>query len=52
MTSETLYALGIALMDGALSSGKPVTATVSASDTYVRRGGKWQSLYYQETQVR
>jgi Domain of unknown function (DUF4440) len=28
---------------------KPVTATVSAADTYVRRGGKWQSLLYQET---
>ena len=27
MTSETLYALGIALMDSALSSGKPVTAS-------------------------
>jgi integrase/recombinase XerD len=27
VTSETLYALGIALMDGALSSGKPVTAS-------------------------
>jgi hypothetical protein len=25
--------------------GKPVTATVSASDAYVRRGGKWLSLY-------
>jgi integrase/recombinase XerD len=27
VTSETLYALGIALMDGALSSGKPVKAS-------------------------
>jgi len=27
VTSETLYALGIALMDGALSNGKPVTAS-------------------------
>ena len=27
VTSETLYALGIALMDRALSSGKPVTAS-------------------------
>jgi integrase/recombinase XerD len=27
VTSDTLYALGIALMDGALSSGKPVTAS-------------------------
>jgi integrase len=27
VTSETLYALGIALMDGALSSGKPVTTS-------------------------
>ncbi len=27
VTSETLYALGVALMDGALSSGKPVTAS-------------------------
>jgi ketosteroid isomerase-like protein len=31
--------------------GKPVTATVSASDAYVRRGGKWLSLYYQETRL-
>src|SRR5258708_39843255 len=31
---------------------KPTTATVSASDTYVRRGGKWLSLLYQETQAR
>ena len=30
----------------------PATATVNAADTYVRRGGKWQSLLYQETQVR
>jgi len=36
----------------AMKGGKPVTATVSAADTYVRRGGKWQSLYYQETQVK
>ena len=27
VTSETLYALGIALMDGALSKGKPITAS-------------------------
>ena len=32
--------------------GKPVTASVSASDAYVRRGGKWLSLYYQETQLK
>ena len=32
--------------------GKPVTATVSASDAYVRRGGKWLSLYYQETPLK
>jgi hypothetical protein len=32
--------------------GKPVTATVSASDAYVRRGGKWLSLYYQETRLK
>jgi len=31
---------------------KPVTATVSAADTYVRRAGKWQSLLYQETQAK
>jgi hypothetical protein len=31
--------------------GKPVMATVSASDAYVRRGGKWLSLYYQETRL-
>jgi hypothetical protein len=31
---------------------KPVTATVSAADTYVRRGGKWLSLLYQETQAK
>jgi len=31
---------------------KPTTATVSASDTYVRRGGRWQGLYYQETQLK
>jgi uncharacterized protein DUF4440 len=31
---------------------KPVTATVSAADTYVRRGGRWQSLLYQETQAK
>ena len=31
---------------------KPVTATVSASDAYVRRGGKWLSLYYQETPLK
>ncbi len=36
----------------AMKGGKPTTATVNASDTYVRRGGKWQSLYYQETQVK
>jgi hypothetical protein len=35
-----------------MKGGKPVTATVSAADTYVRRGGKWQSLYYQETQLK
>ena len=33
VTSETLYALGIALMDGAMSSGKPVTAS-SVQTTY------------------
>ncbi len=33
VTSETLYALGIALMDRALSSGKPVTAS-SVQTTY------------------
>jgi hypothetical protein len=33
MTSETLYALGIALMDGALSRGKPITAS-SVQTTY------------------
>ena len=33
VTSETLYALGIALMDGAFSSGKPVTAS-SVQTTY------------------
>jgi uncharacterized protein DUF4440 len=32
--------------------GKPVTATVSASDAYVRRGGKWLSLFYQETRLK
>jgi len=31
---------------------KPTAATVAASDTYVRRGGKWQSLYYQETALK
>jgi hypothetical protein len=31
---------------------KPTSATVAASDTYVRRGGKWLSLYYQETLVK
>jgi Domain of unknown function (DUF4440) len=31
---------------------KPTTATVSAADTYVRRGGRWQGLYYQETQLK
>ena len=30
----------------------PMTATVNAADTYVRRGGKWQSLLYQETQLK
>ena len=33
VTSETLYALGIALMDGALSRGKPITAS-SVQTTY------------------
>jgi len=32
--------------------GKPETATVSAADTYVRRGGKWLSLLYQETRLK
>ena len=36
----------------AMKGGKPTTATVSAADAYVRRGGKWQSLYYQETQAK
>lgn len=31
---------------------KPVTATVAASNTYVRRGGKWLSMLYQETQTK
>ena len=31
---------------------KPTTAMVAASDTYVRRGGKWLSLLYQETQLK
>jgi hypothetical protein len=35
-----------------IKGGKAETATVSASDTYVRRSGKWLSLLYQETQVR
>jgi hypothetical protein len=30
----------------------PTTATVSASDAYVRRGGKWLSLYYQEMKLK
>ncbi len=36
----------------AAKGAKPTTATVSASDAYVRRGGKWLSLYYQETQLK
>jgi hypothetical protein len=36
----------------AAKGAKPDTVTVSASDTYVRRSGKWLSLFYQETQVR
>ena len=35
-----------------MKGSKPVSATVSAADTYVRRGGKWQSLLYQETQAK
>jgi hypothetical protein len=31
---------------------KPVTATVAASNTYVRRGGKWLSMLYQETETK
>lgn len=31
---------------------KPVTAIVAASNTYVRRGGKWLSMLYQETQTK
>jgi hypothetical protein len=30
----------------------PTSAMVAASDTYVRRSGKWLSLYYQETPLR
>jgi len=36
----------------AIKGAKVETATVSASDTYVRRGGKWLSLLYQETQLK
>ena len=35
-----------------MKGSKPDTATVSAADTYVRRGGKWLSLYYQETHLK
>jgi hypothetical protein len=35
-----------------IKGAAPTTATVSASDTYVRRGGKWLGLFYQETQVK
>jgi len=35
-----------------MKGSEPTTATVSAADTYVRRGGKWLSLLYQETQVK
>ena len=35
-----------------MKGSKPTTATVSASDTYVRRGGTWLSLLYHETQVK
>jgi Domain of unknown function (DUF4440) len=38
---------------GSRSKGGPTTtATVAASDAYVRRGGRWQSLYYQETALK
>jgi len=36
----------------AIKGAKVETATVSASDTYVRRSGKWLSLFYQETQIK
>jgi ketosteroid isomerase-like protein len=32
--------------------GPSMTSKVAASDAYVRRGGRWQSLYYQETPLK
>ena len=32
--------------------GPAMTTKVAASDAYVRRGGRWQSLYYQETPLK
>src|SRR5262249_27855747 len=32
--------------------GPAMTSKVAASDAYVRRGGRWQSLYYQETPLK
>jgi hypothetical protein len=36
----------------ASGKAKPVTATVAASNTYVRRDGRWRSMLYQETETR
>ena len=35
----------------ATKNEKAATATVAASNCYVRRGGRWLSLLYQETQI-
>ena len=36
----------------AMKTDKAVTTTVTSSNCYVRRGGKWLSLLYQETQIK
>ena len=36
----------------ALATLGAMTSKVAASDAYVRRGGRWQSLYYQETPLK
>lgn len=36
----------------ASGNAKPETATVASSNTYVRRGGRWVSMLYQETRIK
>lgn len=49
VTSDVAILLYRVTYTSATGKEKPSTMTAAASSTYVRRGGKWLSVFYQET---